>query len=968
MEFPHLNTKGGFPGVEGVNVYKYDNKLDYSRYDYDQMDVQVCRVPWDMGEAHAGQRTITGIGNVVYFETAAMRDEWFEEIPDNECFRWSTKFKELHRDMTINVPLPFDIAARYNYVVVKYHLFANDDSTLEYENGTGVREWFYFIREVNFIAPNTTQLVLMDDSWQTWIYDVDVTGMVLERGHAPLFKTPTDKFLASPIDNNEGLLTEDVTYGDLQQVTSSDALKLNDEDVYMCIATSSGVPWLYWGKQGANWQDKDWDTERGDWITRGAQHTATGRVPEYRVIACKPSDFNPLFEALDAEMPQFIQTIQGIFFVERKYLVFGNSGDSGEYVKEDGSFHLNGGRTPKLADITMYWVRRGTDATTDFTTLTKDKFRYGKRYEDIAKLYTFPYAAIEISDENGNTTLVKVEDTTGKIQANVACNLAFPFISLDANLKGIGGTRQANIKFANLSEDSRNFSGRWYEQVRSWDIPCFIVIVEASKVNEYDEYFDRMQKRVEYENAYEKAGNDAELARKNNLEINDSWKNSVDVENAVQKTIADNQASSNSNLIEAQITAEKNLNYKNPGTNRDTGISIQYKRDVKDMNNDYLDVQNGSIVLEDFTAPGNWNEATQGYNNVKMAIDYYSDGDYVVAGYWANAESTAATAWVGGVETAASGAVSGAIGGGLAAGPIGAAGGAAAGIASGIATGISSTYTASIVISKNKAIADLSLKTMESKVKNALNYNVKMNEATKNYNTTMTACEIDNTDLMAKQRVNVMNEQSNQFYGEKGYMKLNADALKKARDSYNRITDRAKKNTYNRAYNYTYLNNQDIVVLDGMTDYGNISGNKTNAWLARDTARNAIINRQDQRKLETPRVFGQVANAQTATTRPMALFANVVTQSDSAIKAAGDEFLRYGYEYEQQWEFDGNWNIGAHFTYWKLSDFWVRGLQVPDLYMDKIRFFLYGGVTVWRKPEDIGNITIYDNWNEKSTA
>jgi hypothetical protein len=113
--------------------------------------------------------------------------------------------------------------------------------------------------------------------------------------------------------------------------------------------------------------------------------------------------------------------------------------------------------------------------------------------------------------------------------------------------------------------------------------------------------------------------------------------------------------------------------------------------------------------------------------------------------------------------------------------------------------------------------------------------------------------------------------------------------------------------------------------------------------------------------LDAPQEFGQFANVGKATTKPMALIANVLTQSASAIRQTGDEFLRYGYYYNAQWEFNGNWNLGKYFTYWKLADFWVKGLNIPDMYVDKLRFFLYGGVTVWRNPEDIGNRTIYEN-------
>ena len=91
------------------------------------------------------------------------------------------------------------------------------------------------------------------------------------------------------------------------------------------------------------------------------------------------------------------------------------------------------------------------------------------------------------------------------------------------------------------------------------------------------------------------------------------------------------------------------------------------------------------------------------------------------------------------------------------------------------------------------------------------------------------------------------------------------------------------------------------------------------------------------------------------------MFSNVVTQDDYTIRKCGDDFLRYGYSYGAQWQFDGNWCPMKHFTYWRLTDFWVKGLQIPDMYVDKLRFFLFGGVTVWRKPEDIGHVTIYEN-------
>ena len=136
---------------------------------------------------------------------------------------------------------------------------------------------------------------------------------------------------------------------------------------------------------------------------------------------------------------------------------------------------------------------------------------------------------------------------------------------------------------------------------------------------------------------------------------------------------------------------------------------------------------------------------------------------------------------------------------------------------------------------------------------------------------------------------------------------------------------------------------------------------KANAARDLATVNSSIDNQIAQAALGNVNVFGDFANGMTAATKPLGVFSQVVTQSEYAIERAGDFFLRYGYALDKQWQFDGNWTCNHKFCYWKLVDFWISGLDVPDMYVDKIRFFLFGGVTVWHDPADIGNITIYEN-------
>ena len=53
-QFPHLSDSK-FPDLGTVDVYKYNNNVDYTRWDSSQMRVTLCSVPWDLGEAHVGQ-------------------------------------------------------------------------------------------------------------------------------------------------------------------------------------------------------------------------------------------------------------------------------------------------------------------------------------------------------------------------------------------------------------------------------------------------------------------------------------------------------------------------------------------------------------------------------------------------------------------------------------------------------------------------------------------------------------------------------------------------------------------------------------------------------------------------------------------------------------------------------------------------------------------------------------------------
>lgn len=840
------NNKSDFPHIGNVDVFAFDNEFDYKRFDALQMRLQLCTVPWDVGEAHVGQRTISGIGNVVWFETKEKRDAYFDAIPDSKCYRFDTKYKELHRDQVIDVPVPYDVAAKFNYLVVDYSMFANDSSPVMYETEDGLRRWFWFVREVEFVSPNTTRLYLLDDAFQTWMYDVTVQGMILERGHAPMFATRTDDYLKNPIENNSNLLAEDVNADvSAETVRHTEGLVFNSSDMYACIA-STAWPQGEWGSKGAN-----------DWKVPTLSNYGNNGVPSVYVFAVRPENLGLFLDNITRNVPQFKQTVQGVFFA------------SGKLLNISDSFTFGG--------VTCYMLT-STNKTFEFMELNKDDFGYPNRYRDIAKLYTYPYSHIEVTDENGNVDVIKIEDSTGRIDVAASLSLAYPFINLEAHLLGTGGLGTQSVTFRNIDGRSMDIGGRWYDTLREWKIPTFAVILDPSVEYDYSTHFDRAQRVIDYTTAYDNASANASTTKTDADERADTSNGNTKLITAANKGNADNSA-------DAIVT--------NTATSVGTNNLIQ----VSSNSYSYLDV----------TLQNQYSDWMAAFDN-----------DYTAKNTNAEIDAQYKTAAVGAASSAVQGAASGFASGG----PIGAAIGAGMGIVS------SAAGIANSVIGANL---------QQTQAQNAITATNSRKEQTQSTNAART---------------------SNQNNGNNANTELNNQSMT-AISATNAATQKENATRSQTAENTSADNTQATEKGINTRDYNTAI---SNAGRNRSQAQNAIKNDVSQAALRAPFVMGAFADGNSAVTKPVALFANVVTQSKAAIEAAGDYFLRYGYAYGKQWDFKGNWNIGKHFTYWKLSDFWVQNLNVPDLYMDKLRFFLFGGVTVWRNPDDIGNISVYDNF------
>lgn len=832
-KYPHLNDTV-YPDASNIDVYKYENTYDYSKFDNEQMRIVICSVPWDVGLVHVGNAQIGGLGNVVKFDSDEERDAWFAglklaETPEQAAtgeydgFAFTTRYREFHADGVIKAPIPYDVAAYFNYVYIEY-----SPMDIDFE-GAGIRRWFYFIREFKMLAPNTTQLTILRDTWQTYINNVHIPYMVLERGHAPMSMVSADEYLDNPIENNEWLLAPDVEFGSIEKVTHTDEIILNDGDMYAVFVTSANL--------NADWGDPDDNT----WRTPSHTTALINGAPTYNAFAIAAGDLTAFLSNIDGvyRYRQFKQTVQCVFFASGKMLSIGSS------------YKFNG--------FDCYPVG-SNEREFDFDKLTRYQFDYPDEYADLAKLYTYPYAAIEISDADGKSSIIKIEDTNGRISVNAALNMTFPFINIRAHLLGVGGYK-SSITFRNVTSKTFSFGGRWYEYLHKWDIPTFAIIQNGRVYNDYATHYDREQQKVAYTNSYDSAIASASTSQSNSKRSNAAVKNNAD---ASADTLVSNTA--------LQVAA------------------------------------NASITSRSNSAAG---EDTLAQNTLMGQLNTFENG-FITDTANNQVQAEYASAAIGAAGGAVSSIASGAMGG-MAMGPAGAAAGALGGLVSGAISGATSMAQTTVAANLTSAQAGA-----------ATGLNSAKNSATQLNGIVRTGLQSSaNTDNTSSANSAASGAAANTAAN----MKANATRTRNAGDS-----------------------NADA-------DYSTAAAN---AARARNTAQNAITNQVMQAGLDAPAVFGDLSNGDNATTKPIGLFYNVVTQNKDSIARTGDEFRRWGYNVNRNWKFDG-FNKMTYFTFWKVSDMWVSGLNVPDAYMDEIRFYLLGGVTVWRKPEYIGNVSIYDN-------
>ena len=483
-----------FPNLDNVDVYRYDSTLDYSRFK-PTARLKMCNVPW-CGD----------YDNVVKFDDDDARDAWFDAL-EGETVNLDTMFN-IKPDGASKVPIPVTSAQGYNYLVVDLPRMTSDARPLAYAAGGRKRRYFYFIQDAQQLSPNSTRLILTLDVWTTYIDDMRFDYVLLERGHAPVAASSVSDYLANPRDNSAYLLSDDVNTGGEPFVERARAVKnYSAETQRACIATYADL--------------------LGDLGTASApkvpaiSEPSTSGVLAPRVYSVSVGDLQPFLRALESNAPWMKSTVLGVFFAPSDLLT------------QAAPFTLWG------VSITMLDAVQKIEA---FMQPGMADFGYPAQAAGFAKLYTYPYAAIRIGDERGQTSTVRIEDLGANgIRLASAVNLVMPYISIDARLLGIAGATDS-LTFQTIEGRTYSYGGAWGEYLKSWNLPVMQVSQSAASRAAYTTVYDRAHARLAAENA--RASSLASNATAN-TNANNSAKNVTD-NNAVN-TAANTAVTSNAN-------------------------------------------------------------------------------------------------------------------------------------------------------------------------------------------------------------------------------------------------------------------------------------------------------------------------------------------------------------------------------------------------------------------------------------
>lgn len=352
-----------FPGLPD-NTYDYQNEFDYSVWT-PNTEIICATVPWD-----------STYRDIVRFASKQEREAYFASLFDySYCFTLKGAVY-LRYGEPIRVNAPFSMINQCNYLIVKNPLqpipSGDYDGT---KPGRKPDAFYYFINDVTYVAPNTTQLNVQLDVWQTYYDRIQFGLCYVERGHISIANENLDQSNASV--NKYLLEPEGMEIGGEYQIVQSNYRNFQDKQAWVVIVSSADLTASFGSVSNPN-------------LTTAKGSSADGMPSGCDVYACTSSDFKKLMSALQ-NAPWVSQCISYVSVVPEKFI---NTGDAvtvhGAQLFELVSFD----RPERLFQFDH--MHTGID-------------NWLGDYKDLTKFKTYPYSCFEMTNYCGGELVLKPE-------------------------------------------------------------------------------------------------------------------------------------------------------------------------------------------------------------------------------------------------------------------------------------------------------------------------------------------------------------------------------------------------------------------------------------------------------------------------------------------------------------------------------------------------------------------------------
>ena len=339
--------------------------------------IQMCNVPWSSDYQDA-----------VTFNSSEERNNYFAGLASQSVS--IERMTLAVPGMPVRISIPHNKAYRFNYLVVTNH---------EVLSGDIPRSFFYFIQDVRYVAPNTTELVVMLDVWQTFLFDVRLSRAYVEQGHYGIAEqsASTPGEAGSDVYQRRMLLEPEGFETGSDMVVLSSSAKPIGTTVAGDSDSEGGVDILVWSNTdlGGDWGTVD-DPEMA--MSKGCYFQG---LPQGATCYIFKDVYD--FRGFAGQVAKAPWVAQGIVSIQ----VVPNGLYAGGSISEDTYTGPAGSGTIKRLELFDRPVPAKINLASDFRAPMRKYM--GTRYRHLHKFLTSPYCMVEVTSYTGAPLMLRPE-------------------------------------------------------------------------------------------------------------------------------------------------------------------------------------------------------------------------------------------------------------------------------------------------------------------------------------------------------------------------------------------------------------------------------------------------------------------------------------------------------------------------------------------------------------------------------